>query len=135
MGKKDDVSPSESEWLIMDILWEKGDSVTSAEVIEKLNARSKDGSEMSAKMVRVLMNRLKAKGLIDFTHDKEDARMYHYFAVRTREECEEIKSKSFVESYFAGSGKDAVAALLEVSSLSSEEIDELEKILSKRKGK
>ena len=135
MGKKDDVSPSESEWLIMDILWEKGDSVTSAEVIEKLNARSKDGSEMSAKMVRVLMNRLKAKGLIDFTHDKEDARMYHYFAVRTREECEEIKSKSFVESYFVGSGKDAVAALLEVSSLSSEEIDELEKILAKRKGK
>ncbi len=56
MGKKEDASPSESEWLIMDILWEKGDSVTSAEVIEKLNARSKDGSEMSAKMVRVLMN-------------------------------------------------------------------------------
>ena len=135
MGKKDDASPSESEWLIMDILWEKGDSVTSAEVIEKLNARSKDGSEMSAKMVRVLMNRLKAKGLIDFTHDKEDARMYHYFAVRTCEECEEIKSKSCVESYFAGSGKDAVAALLEVSSLSSEEIDELEMILAKRKGK
>ena len=130
---KDDRMPSESEWQIMEVMWGHNGLMTSAQVIEAL--RNRGGEPMSDKMVRVLMNRLCTKGLLAHSQDEKDARVYHYRVLVSREDCEKEKSKSFIKNYFSGRGNGAVAALLQTTDLTSEEIDELEKLLEKKRKK
>lgn len=141
---KGDGMPSETEWLVMETIWNSGGSLTSAEMIERLKQlRGRPGfagedsavlqdmsaRELSPKTVRVLVNRLCQKGLLDYTVDAQDSRVYHYFAKRTREECLREKSRHFVDSYFSGSGSGAVAALIQNMELSDKERQELQEIL------
>ena len=130
MKKIEETMPSESEWLLMEVLWESEAPLTSMEVLNRL----KEKSDMTLRMVRVLMSRLSQKGLLDFTIDENDARVYHYHAIKTKEECLNEKSRRFVDSYFAGSRTSAVAALLQGITLTDEQIKELEEILEKSKG-
>ena len=129
MKKIEETMPSESEWLIMEVLWESGTPLTSMEVLNRLQGRS----DMTLRMVRVLMSRLSGKGLLGFTVDENDARVYHYHAIKSKEECLREKSRRFVNSYFAGSRTSAVAALLQGVTLTDEQIKELEEILEKSK--
>ena len=131
MKKIEETMPSESEWLIMEVLWESGTPLTSMEVLNRLKGKS----DMTLRMIRVLMNRLSQKGLLGFTVDEDDARVYHYHTVKTKEECLNEKSRRFVNSYFAGSRTNAVAALLQNVRLTEEQYRELEDILEQCKEK
>ncbi|MDE5863076.1 MAG: BlaI/MecI/CopY family transcriptional regulator [Lachnospiraceae bacterium] len=127
---KRDKTPSETEWLVMEILWESGNPLTSLEIIKRLEGVK----EMSPKTIRVLINRLSQKGIIDYTIDERDSRIYHYFAVKTREECLGEKSRRFADSYFAGDKTNALASLIQNCDLTDGQIKELEEILRKGKG-
>lgn len=122
-------TPSESEWQIMEVLWDSIGPLTSAQVIQRL----REMTSMNPKMVRVLMNRLCQKKLIAYTIDEKDARVYHYFPLKSREECSREKSRKFVDSYFSGRHTDALAALLQSYQLTEEQIQELEEILEQSK--
>ena len=128
MGKEE-ITPS--EWLIMEVLWASNTPLTSSEVIKKMQGNV----EMSARMVRVLMNRLSQKDILGYTVDEHDSRVYHYYVLKQKEECVKEKSRKFVDSYFSGSGTNAMAALLQSFDLTDEQIEELEEILEKSKGK
>ena len=67
--------------------------------------------------------------------DEHDSRDYHYYVLKQKEECVKEKSRRFVDSYFSGSGTNAMAALLQSFDLTDEQIGELEEILEKSKGK
>ncbi len=84
---------------------------------------------MSPRMVRVLINRLCQKGVLGYTVDEHDLRVYHYFVLKSKEECQKEKSRKFVDSYFGGSRKNAMAALLQSTDLTEEQFTELEEIL------
>lgn len=127
--EKEEQIPSESEWKIMEILWDSKSPLTSSEVI----SRMKESSHMTPKMVRVLMNRLSRKGLLDYEVDSSDSRVYHYTPLRTREECLKDKSKKFTDCYFSGNKTNAMAALLQSLSLTDEQIEELERLLEESK--
>ena len=129
MGKKEEALPSESEWRIMEVLWESGTPLTSIEVLNRLKGKS----NMTLRMVRVLMNRLSKKGLLGFTVDENDARVYHYYTMKSKEECLKEKSRRFVNSYFSGSRTNAIVTLLQGVILTDEQIKELEEILEKSK--
>ena len=120
-----ETTPSQSEWLVMEIFWAAGTSLTAREVIQKM--KEKEG--MSPRMVRVLINRLCQKGVLSYTVDKYDLRVYHYSVVKPKEECQREKSRKFVDSYFEGSRKNAMAALLQSAELTQEQFQELEEIL------
>lgn len=122
-------TPSESEWQIMEVLWDSIGPLTSAQVIQRL----REMTSMNPKMVRVLMNRLCQKKLIAYTVDEKDARVYHYFPLKSREECSREKSRKFVDSYFSGRHTDALATLLQSYQLTEEQIQELEEILEQSK--
>lgn len=126
---REEHTPSESEWQIMEVLWDSAVPLTSSQVIQQLQ----EMTSMNPKMVRVLMNRLCQKGIISYTVDEKDARVYHYFPMKSREECSREKSRKFVESYFSGSHTDALAALLQSYQLTEEQIQELEDILEQSK--
>ena len=130
MGKEEQ-TPSESEWMVMEILWASESSMTSKEVIHELRKQN----SMTPKMVRVLINRLCEKGLLSYTVDPDDKRVYHYSVMKSKEDCLKEKSKKFVDSYFKGNQTSAVAALIQSVSLTEEQIRELEEILEKSKGK
>jgi len=120
-----ETTPSQSEWLIMEVFWACNTSLTAREVIGKMREKS----DMSPRMVRVLLNRLWKKGVLSYTVDEHDLRVYHYCAVKTKEECQKEKSRKFVDSYFGGSQKNAMAALLQSARLTEEQFRELESIL------
>ena len=126
---REELLPSESEWMIMEVLWRCGHDLTSAEITDRLPKSSK----MTQRMVRVLINRLCKKGMLTYTADPDDSRVYHYSAVRGREECQRAKSSAFVESYFEGNRLSAAFALLDKENLSEEQIKELEKLIAKVK--
>lgn len=84
---------------------------------------------MSPRMVRVLLNRLWQKGVLSYRIDEHDSRIYHYSAVKSKEECQKEKSRKFVDSYFEGSRKNAMAALLQSTKLTEEQFCELTEIL------
>lgn len=120
-----ETTPSQSEWLIMEVFWAAGTSLTAKEVIKKIREKT----DMSPRMVRVLLNRLWQKGVLSYRVDEHDARVYHYSVVKSKEECQKEKSRKFIESYFGGSRKNAMAALLQSAELTKEQFAELEEIL------
>lgn len=120
-----ELTPSENEWVIMEVLWESETPLTASQIIEKL----KGIKEVSPKTIRVLINRLLKKGIIGYTVDAHDSRVYHYYSVKSREACLDEKSARFVNSYFKGNPLGMVAALMENRRFSDEQIDELIQIL------
>ncbi len=76
-----ELTPSENEWIVMEVMWECEDPMTASQIIEKL----KGIKEVSPKTIRVLINRLLKKGIIDYTVDTHDSRVYHYFPIKSRE--------------------------------------------------
>lgn len=120
-----ETTPSENEWVIMEVLWASETPLTATQIIEKL----KGIKEVSPKTIRVLINRLLKKGIIDYTVDPHDSRVYHYFSVKSRESCLDEKSARFLNSYFKGNPLGMVAALVENNRFSKEQIDELIEIL------
>lgn len=128
MGKEE-LTPSESEWQVMEVLWGSEEALTSSEVI----ARIKPAGSMNPKMVRVLMNRLCQKGILAYRVDEKDSRIYHYYPMKSRAECQREKSSRFIESYFAGNQLGAVAALIGSSDLSGDQVRELEELLRRKR--
>jgi predicted transcriptional regulator len=126
---REEMLPSESEWMIMEVLWRCGHDLTSAEITDRLPKSSK----MTQRMVRVLINRLCKKGMLTYTVDPDDSRVYHYTAARGRDECQRAKSRAFANSYFEGNRLTAAFTLLEKEKLSEEQIKELEKLIAKAK--
>ena len=126
---REELLPSESEWLIMETLWNCDHDLTSSEITDRLP----NTSSMTQRMVRVLINRLCKKGLLTYTIDPNDSRVYHYKAVKGREELRREKSKAFIDSYFVGNTLGAAFAFLEDGKLTKEQIEELEDIIRKAK--
>ena len=126
-----ETTPSQSEWLIMEIFWASDTSLTAKEVIKKI----RDKADMSSRMVRVLINRLCQKGVLSYVVDEHDSRVYHYSVVKSKEECQKEKSRKFVDSYFEGNRTNAMAALLQNAKLTKEQYRELEEILEQCKEK
>lgn len=77
-----EVTPSQSEWLVMEVFWAGDSSLMAKEVIQKMKGKS----DMLPRMVRVLLNRLWQKGVLSYTVDEHDVRVYHYKAMKSKED-------------------------------------------------
>ena len=128
--EKDKRMPTDREWLIMEAVWDSGDSPTSAQILKRIDTKA----GLDARTGRVLLHHLCKKGLLGYDVDERDSRVYHYYALRTREECLREKSRDFVNTYFQGSASAAAATFLWNAPFSAEQIQELEQILEARKG-
>ena len=124
-----ETTPSETEWLVMEVIWSSNGDITASEIIQTL----KGTLEVSARTIRVLINRLLAKGVIRYEVDQKDSRVYHYYVVKSKEECLAEKQDRFVRNYFGGNSTLAVASFLEKSRLSDEQFLDLEQLVEKMK--
>ena len=124
--------PSENEWMIMEVLWNNGGgSMTAAEIIHAL----RPSLSISPKTVRVMIGRLVSKGLLGFTVDAEDARIYHYRALTGRETCLVEKEQRFVSRYFGGKVSLAVASFLRSADISDDELEQLQELVGQLREK
>jgi len=118
---------ADSEWRVMQILWEHGPQ-TANEVVEKLSGEVK----WKSRTIKTLISRLVKKGAVKIT---EEGYRYRYSASVNESACVRSETKSFVRRVYQGAAKPALAAFLEDSDLSDQEIDDLQEILDrKRKG-
>ncbi|UCG47754.1 MAG: BlaI/MecI/CopY family transcriptional regulator [Phycisphaerales bacterium] len=117
---------SESEWLVMRVLWSKGEA-TANEVVEELAGRTK----WNPRTVKTLITRLSGKGAVKY---KKEGRMYRYYPAVGQADCVRMERKSFVRRVYGGTTKPMLAAFIEDADLSPQDISELKKILE-RKGK
>lgn len=121
-----ELTPSENEWLIMEVLWEHGETMTATEIIESL----KGVLDINKNTIRVMINRLLGKNIIAYEIDAHDARIYHYYPIKSKEECLNLKSERFVNNYFGGKASLAVASFLKSADLSKAELSELRDLVA-----
>jgi len=117
----------ESEWRVMQVLWEHG-ALTANEVVHQLSGDMK----WTPRTIKTLIGRLVKKGAVKF---REEGTRYRYSAAVAESECIRAETQSFIRRVYQGAMKQALAAFLEDADLSPQEIDELQEILDqKRKG-
>ncbi len=115
---------SESEWLVMRILWSEG-PLTSNEIVEEL----REQTEWKPKTIKTLINRLMKKGAIEYT---KKGRRYIYKAAVSETACVSTERRSFVRRVYGGTMKPMLAAFIEDAELSQEDITELKNILEQK---
>ena len=118
---------ADSEWRVMQVLWEHGPQ-TANEVVNALSGQVK----WKSRTIKTLISRLVKKGAVKVT---EEGYRYRYCAAVDESTCIRSETKSFVRRVYQGTMKPALAAFLEDADLSDQEIDALQKVLDqKRKG-
>ena len=116
---------SESEWRVMQVLWEHGPQ-TANDVVQRLDGQEK----WKPRTVKTLIGRLVQKGAVRF---EEEGHRYRYSAAVREDECIRSETRSFVRRVYQGAMKPALAAFLEDVELSSQEIEELQKVLEQKR--
>ncbi len=115
---------SESEWLVMRVLWAKS-PLTANQVVERLTGKTK----WKPKTVKTLIDRLIKKGAVKF---EKEGRRYRYCPAVGQAECVATERRSFARRVYGGTARPMLAAFLEDAELSAEDISELKGILEQK---
>lgn len=115
---------SESEWLVMRVLWLKS-PLSAQDIFEQLDSTTK----WKPKTIKTLIDRLVKKGAVKY---EKDGRRYLYYPAVGREECVTTERKSFIKRVYGRITKPMLAAFLEDAELSGEDIAELKDILEQK---
>lgn len=108
---------SDSEWKIMEIIWEKG-SVLQSDIMDALDGK------WNKNTVYTFLSRLEQKGLV-----AAEGSPKQYRAAVSREECVAREEESFLNKIYHGSAGKMVTAFLQEGRLSADEVEELKKLL------
>jgi len=119
------VKISESEWLVMQVLWAKS-PLLAQEIVDQLTPTT----GWNHRTVKTLLARLVRKGALRY--EKTD-RSYLYHAALDQKTCVHAETKSFLERFHGGAVKPLLAAFIENEKLSAADIEELKALLEKRK--
>jgi BlaI family penicillinase repressor len=115
---------SESEWLVMRVLWSRSPRAAN-EVFEELDGKTK----WKPKTVKTLIDRLVKKGALKF---EKEGRRYRYYPAVGQAECVATERHSFARRVYGGTMKPMLAAFMEDAELSAEDISELKEILEQK---
>lgn len=117
-----DPSPiSESESLVMDILWTRAPQ-TADEIVAALSART----EWQESTIKTFLNRLLKKGVVRAEYE---GRRYLYSPVLQRADWVDAQSRSVLDRLFGGRVAPLVAHFSERQALSRDDIAELRKLI------
>jgi BlaI family penicillinase repressor len=116
---------SDSEWRVLKLLWEKSPR-TANEIVEALEGQI----DWNHRTIRTLINRLLRKKALRFN---KKGREYLYYPTVIEEEYLQAERKSFLSRVYNGALQPMLAAFLEETDLSPEEIEELENLLKQKR--
>ena len=119
----DDVNLTNSEWYVLDCLWEKSPQ-TVMELVAALGTRLGWAKSTTITTLR----RMEDKGLVLC---QTQGRTKHYSSAVPRDRAVRGETRSFLNKVYRGSVGLMMSALTQDRALSKEEIDELYEILRK----
>jgi BlaI family transcriptional regulator, penicillinase repressor len=117
-------SISESEWEIMNVLWDKAPQ-TANDIILSLQERT----DWKPKTIRTLLDRLVQKDVVGVNKDQ---RVYTFYPLYTQEECQRAETESFINRIYGGTMKSMLVQFIHEDTLSDDDINELRTILNKK---
>lgn len=117
----DDINLTNSEWYVLDCLWERS-PMTVMELVAALGDRLGWAKSTTITTLR----RMEDKGLVRCT---VEGRGKHYTPAVSRDRAVRGETRSFLDKVYRGSVGLMVSALAEDKALSRAEIDELYEIL------
>ena len=118
---------SSAEWEVMNAVWARH-PVTAAEVFAALPA----GHAWAQKTVNTFLARLVEKGVLNVT---KDGNINVYSPLLRREQGVAQESRHFMQRVFQGAAGPLLVHFCEQATLSKEEIQELQDLLRKKKGR
>ena len=113
---------SDSEWLIMRVLW-NASPLTTTQIIEAL---SKETS-WNPKTIHTLISRLVKKQALGVN---KNAKQYEFYPLVTKAECMKNETGSFIQKVFEGSFYNMVSNFINNDKISQEEMEDLKKLLN-----
>lgn len=116
---------SESELVLMKIIWKNGGTALYAYIMDELE---KDKNEWKKNTVLTLLSRLVEKKYIKI---KKIGRRNEYVALVTETGYQTMQTNCFLDKIFGGNVKDLVATLLQQDIISTEELKEIERYWKK----
>jgi len=116
---------SAAEWLVMQVLW-SSPGLTADEVIDALKSKV----TWNAATTRTLINRLLQKKALKF---QKEGRKYRYRPAVSQERCVRQERRSFAQRVYGGTVTPLLAAFIEDAQLSTEEIQELKRMLDQKR--
>lgn len=126
MAERNGISLSNSEWVIMEYLWDKGPQTVTqiAKAMEKETGWAKSTT-------KTLLSRMEAKGYLRY---QEGGKARQYYPEVGRSEVVLAETKSFLSRLYNGSLGMMVNTLVDQKNLSQKELKELRDILDKMEG-
>ena len=112
---------SDAEWKIISRIWENG-SMTITDLTKSL----KDETGWSKNSIITMLNRMESKDAVYYVQEERAKRFY---AKISREEAELEETTSFLDKVYNGSVGLMISNLIKSDKLSSEDIEELHKLL------
>ena len=119
----DNINLTNSEWYVLDCLWEKS-PLTVMELVAALKNRMGWAKSTTITTLR----RMEDKGLV---RCNLEGRTKHYTPAVSRDQAARRETRSFLDKVYRGSVGLMMSALAEDQALSKAEIDELYEILRK----
>ncbi|WP_339200116.1 penicillinase repressor BlaI [Peribacillus sp. FSL P2-0133] len=117
-------SISESEWEIMNVLWDKAPQ-TANDIIGSLQ----ENTHWKPKTIRTLLDRLVQKDVVGVN---KNLRVYTFYPLYTQEECQRAETESFINRIYGGTLKSMLVQFIQEDTLSDDDINELRFILNKK---
>jgi BlaI family transcriptional regulator, penicillinase repressor len=113
---------TDSEWVIMRVLWEKSPQM-SRDIIHAVSEKS----PWNNKTIETLLRRLVDKGAVGYNAVRAKAR--EYFPRVTQEECVRVECETFLQKVYDGSISMMMASFLKQKKVSKEELERLKALL------
>ncbi len=123
--RRDDLKPTESELELLTILWDRGQA-TVRDLYDAVNAQRPVVYTGVLKLLQIMTD----KGLVQ---RDERERAHVYSAAVAREATERQFMQELSNRFFAGNAAQMALRALEMEPASEEELDEIRKLLRRRK--
>ena len=120
------IKPSDSELLILQVLWQQGAS-TVKEVNEQLNKDKPTGYTTTLKLMQIMYE----KGLVTRTSEGAKGRSHIYYAAVKEAQVSRHLLNNFVDRVFQGSVAKLVMRALGNAKTSKEELEQIRAFLDK----
>ncbi|WFR55847.1 BlaI/MecI/CopY family transcriptional regulator [Anaerocolumna sp. AGMB13025] len=108
----------DSELLIMQIIWQSGDSIGTGNVVKQVCEQK----NWSRSTVQVLLTRLEERGFIE---TKKQGRLKYYAPLILEEDYLKKETKTFLEQFYSSSYKKLIASLVQDQTITENDIEDI----------
>lgn len=116
---RDSYKLADAEQEVMQALWERGEAVSTGDLLELMNAR---GKKWKRQTLNTLLARLEEKGVVSRRRAFVEARI-------SEQDLLKLQTKEILDNFYGGELKNFCAALIGNASLNDDDVDSLNALI------